>query len=201
MEILQPDFYERPTLVVAHDLIGKSLVRRIEDIRLSGIICEAEAYLGNNDSASHASRKKTPRNSVMFGPGGVVYVYFVYGMHFMFNIVTEPDGIAGAVLIRAIYPQENIQEMIKRRKGNAKNIADGPAKLCQALDITKKLNRINLTEPTEIWVEEGLKIPDAFINRGPRVGIQYAAEKDQQALYRFWVESDNLQKMILEGPA
>ncbi len=198
MGILQRDFYERPTLDVAHDLIGKILVREIDDLRLSGIICEAEAYLGIDDTASHASKKKTPRNSVMFDPGGVAYVYFVYGLHYMFNIVTEPDETAGAVLIRAIYPQENIQEMIKRRNGNSKHIADGPAKLCQALDISKNLNGKDLTEKKDIWLEKGIIIPDSIVNKGPRIGIQYASEKDQQAPYRFWVDINKMQRIIRE---
>lgn len=196
MDILQQNFYERPTLEVAHDLIGTYLIREEHNARCSGIICETEAYLGTNDSASHASKKKTPRNSVMFGPGGRAYVYFVYGLHYMFNVVTEPDGQAGAVLVRALYPQDGVEEMIQRRSGNTHHIADGPAKLCQALSIDKQLNRLDLTRGEHLWLANGITVPESLINRGPRIGVDYASEKDRTAPYRFWVETHDLKSIF-----
>ena len=137
--ILARDFYDRDTVTVARDLLGKRLVRIEDGVVMSGVICETEAYGHADDPASHAHRRRTERNSAMFGQTGRAYVYFTYGMHHCFNVVARAPGVAaGAVLIRAILPCQGMDSMIRNR-GRDQNIADGPAKLAQALGIT--LNR------------------------------------------------------------
>ncbi|GFP30982.1 DNA-3-methyladenine glycosylase, partial [Candidatus Hakubella thermalkaliphila] len=112
---LPREFYQRPTLTVAQDLLGKCLIRRTEEGLLVGKIVETEAYIGENDLACHASRGKTPRNEVMFGEAGHAYVYFTYGMFYCLNVVTEKKGFPAAVLIRSVEPMEGIKLMIKNR--------------------------------------------------------------------------------------
>jgi hypothetical protein len=123
--ILPRSFYDRPTLVVARELLGARLVRILDGERLSGIILETEAYVGFEDQGSHAHRGRTPRNAPMFGPPGYAYVYFTYGMHWCLNVVTEAEGFPAAVLIRAILPQEGI-EIIRARRNGRDTL--GPAK-------------------------------------------------------------------------
>jgi DNA-3-methyladenine glycosylase len=117
MTIIERDFFSRPTLTVARELVGQRLVREIDSRRLSGLIVETEAYIGPHDSANHASRGRTVRTEVMFGPPGYTYIYFVYGMHFMLNLVTEPEGFPAAVLIRAVEPVEGLEIMQSQRQG------------------------------------------------------------------------------------
>jgi DNA-3-methyladenine glycosylase len=190
MKILIKDFYHRDTIQVAKDLLGKKLVRRQKGRTLSGMIVETEAYLSHTDSASHAFKGQTPRNSVMFGPAGRAYVYFVYGMHYMFNIVTEDKGSPGAVLIRAVEPLEGLNQMEARRKKTGKDLTNGPAKLCQAMAIDKSLNGWDLTCGKTLWLEDYKAIPDTRVIRSPRIGIDYAASKDRQANLRFLVDKD-----------
>jgi DNA-3-methyladenine glycosylase len=137
MHVLDRKFYERDTRQVARALLGKKLVRKIGRGELSGMIVETEAYCGQADSACHAHRGKTLRNAVMFGKPGHAYVYFTYGMHFMLNLVTEEEGNPCAVLVRAIEPLTGKKEMEFRRKMAGVQLANGPAKLCQALGIDK----------------------------------------------------------------
>jgi len=145
LRVLAREFYNRDTVCVARELLGKTLVRKIGRQKLSGIITETEAYKGKNDPASHASRKMTERNKVMFGQIGKTYVYFTYGNHFMLNAVAKNEkSNAGAVLIRSIEPQEGIKLMIKNRKTNIiLNLTNGPGKLTQAMNITKEQNNID----------------------------------------------------------
>lgn len=137
-------FYDRDTLLVARELLGKRLVRVLRGKRLSGIIVETEAYIGEEDKASHAARGRTLRNQVMYGPPGHAYIYFVYGMHYCLNVVAEREGFAAAVLLRALVPQEGDEDMLRRRSGRKDTLADGPAKLCQALAIDRRLNGMDL---------------------------------------------------------
>jgi len=188
LNILPRSFYERDTVRVARDLVGKKLVRYTNNGVLIGVINEVEAYFGENDSASHASRGRTPRNSVMFGPAGRAYVYYVYGMHHMFNIVTEREDVAGAVLIRSIIPQVGVDFMIAGRNGNRQNIANGPARLCQALQIDRGLNNWDLTTGERLWLEKGKDVSQS-IQALPRIGIDYARERDRCALLRFIIPS------------
>lgn len=143
---LAREFYRRPTQEVARDLLGKVLVHRTDEETLSGIVVETEAYLGKNDPGSHASTRRTQRNSVMFGMAGVAYVYFTYGMHHCFNAVAKPPGEAGAVLIRALEPLDGISVMRERRgRDDLRELTDGPAKLAQALGIDRRHNGTDLT--------------------------------------------------------
>ncbi len=193
MKILNRKFYERDTLKVARELLGKKLVRQINGFEFSGMIAETEAYCGREDSACHAHRGKTPRNAVMFGKPGHAYVYFTYGMHYMLNLVTEEEENPCAVLIRAILPLTGIGEMEARRKKKGAELTNGPAKLCQALSIDKSLNGLDLTMGHELWVEDYRKIPSKAIITTPRIGIDYAKTKDCEALWRFILKKDDLQ--------
>ena len=186
MTILNKEFYEIDTLRVARTLIGKKLVRQIDDLQLSGMIVETEAYCGEEDSACHAHRGKTNRNCVMFGPPGHAYVYFTYGMHYLLNMVTEAKGKPCAVLIRAILPIDGLEEMqTRRRRRKGPELTNGPAKLCQALGIDKSFNGWNLTAGNQLWVENYKKIPSKRITATPRIGIDYAMEQHRNALWRF----------------
>jgi len=177
MKVLQRKFYMNDTKQVAKDLLGKTLVRKIGRQILSGVIIETEAYKGKNDSASHASRKKTERNKVMFGEVGRAYVYFTYGMHYCFNVVAKKEeDKSGAVLIRAILPQHGIKHMIKNRKTNVvSNLANGPGKLTQAMQITLKQYNLDLTKNSSLFIIDGKK--PAKIIAKPRVGIKTGISK------------------------
>ena len=164
------------TVEVARNLLGKKIVRRIGKKEISGTITETEAYRHTDDPASHACNKMTERNKAMFEEVGRAYVYFTYGMHYCFNVVARDPGFgAGAVLIRAIEPEKGIEIMQENRKTNgAKNLTNGPAKLTQALQITKKHYGIDLTKKGELFIAEGTR-PKKIIS-GPRIGIIKATE-------------------------
>ena len=196
MNILTHHFYARDTLVVTRDLLGKKLVRKTNGQMLKGLICETEAYVGTADSASHAFRGRTPRNAIMFGRPGIAYVYFVYGMHYMLNIVTEEEENPCAILLRAIVPLEGLKTMQRYRGRIGKDLTNGPAKLCQALAVDKALNGWDLTAGRKLWVEAQPSIPKRLIQKGPRIGIDYAKPADRRAARRFWVEEKNLRKLI-----
>ena len=149
------------------------LVRKLDGVRLSGIISEAEAYEGEEDQASHAHVGRTPRTTIMYGPPGRAYVYFTYGMHWMLNCVTGPEGFPAAVLIRALQPLEGLEQIAARRPGQPEpQWCNGPAKLCQALAIDQKFNGSDLCNPQgELWLEAGQPVPDSLVTSGPRVGI------------------------------
>ena len=196
MAILKHDFYVRDTRVVARELLGKKLVRKYRGHVLSGLICETEAYLGASDSACHAFRGKTARNAVMFGPAGVAYVYFVYGMHYLLNVVTEKEENPCAVLIRALLPMEGLVQMQRHRGRSGKDLTNGPAKLCQALAIDKAFNGRDLAGGRKLWVEAQMLLPQRFIEKGPRIGIDYARPADRRAALRFWVNEKNLRRLI-----
>jgi DNA-3-methyladenine glycosylase len=184
---LRRAFYERNTVRVAKELLGKVLVRRLGDTRLEGIIVETEAYRGCDDAASHAYRGPTRRNQVMFGEPGHAYVYFTYGMHYCLNVTAEPAGQPGAVLIRAVQPTKGIVEMKKRRrKEHVKDLSNGPAKLTQAFAVTKALNGHDLTTGRELYIAE-LSHPEAVrIISTSRIGIKVSAEK----LWRFSIKGN-----------
>ena len=177
MKILPRKFYNRDTIKVSKDLLGKTLVRKIGKRKLTGIIIETEAYKGKNDPASHASKKKTERNKVMFGQVGWSYVYFTYGMHYCFNVVAKNDEeLSGAVLIRSIQPILGIETMVKNRKIDlVTNLANGPAKLTQALRITNKHYHVDLTKNSDLFIMDGIN-PTKILAK-PRVGITVGTDK------------------------
>ena len=176
MSILPKEFYQRDTVIVAKDLLGKKLVRKIGNYEMSGTIIETEAYRHKDDPASHAFQKITDRNKVMFGEVGIAYVYFTYGMHYCFNVVAKKSNIpAGAVLIRGINPEKGITKMEKNRNiKNFKNLTNGPAKLTQALEIGKEHYGTDLTKKSEIYIEDELCIKK--IKKSTRVGINNGKE-------------------------
>jgi DNA-3-methyladenine glycosylase len=184
---LSRDFYSRPTLEVARDLLGMRLVRLENDRRLAGIIAEAEAYRYEEDLACHARAGRTPRTQIMYGQPGHAYIYFTYGMHWMLNFVTEPAEFPAAVLIRAIFPTEGVDVIASRRNGQPpERWTDGPAKLCQALGIDGNLNGIDLcAEDAAIFVERGEPISDSSVTTGPRVGLNTVPEPWKSMPWRF----------------
>ena len=192
--ILQRDFFDRPTLVVARELIGARLVRILDGKKLVGLITETEAYISEKDLACHARAGRTPRTQVMYGPPGHAYVYFTYGNHWMLNVVTEREGFPAAVLIRAIQPAEGAEVMSERRNGRD---AFGPGKLTQALGITKSENGCDLTEAGDalslskgsgLWIEAGTPVPNSFVTKGPRVGLNNTPEPWKSKPWRFLVK-------------
>lgn len=173
---LPRSFYARPVLKVAHDCIGKLLVYESESGTLSGRIVEAEAYRGPEDRAAHSyGGRRTPRTEVMFGPPGFAYVFFVYGMHFHFNVVTTAEEAPHAVLIRAVEPLQGAAVMAERRKvaEGAFALTNGPGKLCQAFGIDKRLYGADLTR-APLYLCEGER--RGKVVRSPRVGVDYAGE-------------------------
>jgi DNA-3-methyladenine glycosylase len=161
--VLPRIYFNRPTLTVARSLIGKYLVRAIDGRTLAGKIVEVEAYVGSQDKACHASKGRTQRTDVMFGPGGVAYVYLIYGMYHCLNVVTEREEFPSAVLIRAI---EIDGELI-----------DGPGRLCRALQIDRRFNCVDLTVGESIWFEDrGLLVKKGEVGAHPRIGVDYAGE-------------------------
>jgi len=180
-------FYERNTVRVAKELLGKVLVRRLGPMRLEGIIVETEAYRGRDDAASHAYRGPTKRNQVMFGEPGHAYVYFTYGMHYCLNVTTEPTGQPGAVLIRAAQPIKGIAEMMSRRRmRHVKDLANGPAKVTQAFAVNKALDGHDLTSGRKLYVAEPSHPEPCNITIGTRIGIKAGAEKP----WRFFVRGN-----------
>ena len=160
-KLLSRDYFNRPTLIVARSLLGKYLVRFIDGREIAGKIIEVEAYVGHRDKACHASKGKTQRTEVMFGPGGLAYVYLIYGMYHCLNVVTEREAFPAAVLIRAIEFDGGL--------------IDGPGRLCRALQIDRTLNRIDLTTQESLWFEDrGGRILRRQIAALPRIGVDYA---------------------------
>jgi DNA-3-methyladenine glycosylase len=183
-------FYNRSALIVARELLGMYLVRRLDGVRLGGIIVETEAYQGEEDRASHARAGLTPRTIVMYGPPGRAYIYFTYGMHWMLNCVTEPEGFPAAVLLRAIQPVEGLEQIAARRPGQPPHMwCNGPAKLCQALAVDQKLNGTDLCDQRgDLWIEAAQSILDSQVITGPRVGIFSVPEPWFSKPWRFRIQ-------------
>ena len=181
-KLLPRSFYIHPPDEVSRNLLGKLITHKLDGERLTGRIVEVEAYFGIDDPASHSFIGKTERNAVLFGPPGVAYVYFIYGMYYCLNVSCEPDGQAGGILIRALEPVEGLDTMARLRKlpANAKPqlLTSGPGRLCQALGITRAIhNGIDVTKKTSElqFTDDGYK-PEAILAT-PRIGITKAADR------------------------
>lgn len=189
--LLSESFYANPNVVeVSKKLIGKVLCSTIDNCFTAGIITETEAYCGRNDRACHAyNGLRTERTGVMYGNPGHAYIYLCYGIHHMLNVVTNINGMADAVLIRAIHPVEGVDVMIKRRNiKQPANLANGPGKLTQALGVTRHLNTVSLSKPP-LWIEDRkFQIDPGKIQHSKRIGIDYAGE-DANKLWRFHISS------------
>jgi DNA-3-methyladenine glycosylase len=174
MSRLSRGFFARDTLTVARALLGQRLVRVMDGRRLSGRVVEVEAYIGEDDQACHASCGPTRRNAPMYGPPGHGYVYFVYGMHHCFNIVTRSEGHPAAVLVRALEPLEGVEDMRALRGGRPDlPLTSGPARLCQALAIDRRFDGTDLcASGALLFLEQDTSIPDGAVATGPRVGVR-----------------------------
>ncbi|AKL94405.1 3-methyladenine DNA glycosylase AlkA [Clostridium aceticum] len=179
------EFYNRPTLEVAKDLLGKYLVHYVGSNKYIGKIVEVEAYIGEIDKACHAYNNKiTNRTKVLYDPPGTAYVYLIYGMYYCFNVVTEEEGKAAAVLVRAVEPIEALEKMVENRykkkmdeisKKQLKNLTNGPGKLCMAMHITKENNGMNLLGD-ELYIMESEETSSFDIVTTKRINIDYAEE-------------------------
>ena len=180
-------FYERDDVTqVARELLGKTLFTKINDQVTSGRITETEAYNGRTDRACHAYKKMTSRTNVMYGKGGMSYVYLIYGLHNLFNIVTNKPGFADAVLIRSIEPLEGAKVMAGRRGVDVhhKRLTSGPGVLSKAMGINRQHNALDLLG-NEIWIEDALSISDNEMTTATRIGVDYAGE-DANLPWRFY---------------
>lgn len=186
-EPLQEDYFNKDALTLARLLLGRLLIHRSTEGVTAGIIVETEAYLSQNDPACHASRGKTKRNAVMFGPPGRAYVYFIYGMYYCFNIVANGEGIGEAVLIRALEPVEGL-DLMQKRRGKSRSISsltNGPGKLCTAMGIDGKLNGFPLFHPP-LYLGKGIDVDASLIQSSGRIGIKQAREKP----WRFYIKDN-----------
>lgn len=180
---LKINFYNRDTVAVARELLGKVLVHESSDGVAAGIIIETEAYL-HDDPASHTYRGRTERNAAMFGPPGRAYVYLIYGIHHCFNAVCREEGCGEAVLVRSVLPVEGLFLMQRRRgKQDRLSIANGPGNLCKAMGIEGRHNGISLAEPPLYIVDKNMTVPGEEIVATERVGITRGSEKKLRFLY------------------
>lgn len=193
-QLLLKSFYLGTDVVSSsRQLLGKVLATRVDGVYTAGIITETEAYAGAIDRASHAfGNRRTARTEVMFGEGGRAYVYLIYGIHCLFNVVIGPEEVPLAVLVRGIEPLEGVDIMLRRRqlKEVKPQLGAGPGAAAQALGITRLLNGEDLTQSNQIWIEDrGIKVPAADIASGTRVGVAYAQE-DALLPYRFFIKGN-----------
>ena len=187
------EFYtRRDTLRVARELLGKRLVvAHPAGERVSGRIVETESYMGPEDKAAHSyNHRRTPRTEIMYAEGGMVYVFFIYGMYFQLNVVTGAASVPHVVLIRAVEPEEGIERMRLLRPGRKdRELTSGPGKLCMAFGIDRSLNGADLLGK-RIWIEDtGKRVPPSQISTGPRIGIDYAEEYAAKP-WRFWLKGN-----------
>jgi DNA-3-methyladenine glycosylase len=184
--VLPRSFYERPTLTVAEELLGKVLVHRTPGGVAAGMIVETEAYIGEDDPACHAAPGPTVRNEPLYGPGGIAYVYLNYGIHYLVNAVTEAEGHPAAVLIRALQPVDGVLLMQKRRAPDGRRLEEhdlcrGPGNLTRALGITLADNRLDLIDSRLVIEDRGFTVP--AVSWGPRIGIRVAVDRP----WRCWI--------------
>lgn len=171
--VLRQSFFNRPTLTVAEELLGTYLVRQRGKNRRAYMITEVEAYDGFQDKASHAHAGRTKRNAPMFGPAGVWYVYLVYGMHWMLNVVTGEQGFPAAILIRGVYDEEHEKEI------------SGPARVTKTLNVSKRFDNIPARRVNRLWIEgRGQAIDPYTVQTFPRIGVDYAGDWAKKP-YRF----------------
>lgn len=185
--MLPQSFFTQDAVALASSLLGCQLTHRLPDGETSGIIVETEAY-SQEDAASHSCKGETARTKIMFGPGGYAYIYFTYGMHYCFNVVSGPAGHGEAVLIRALEPVEGIKRMkVRRGKEDVKQLCSGPAKLVQAMGITKEDYGKPLFEG-DLVIKKSSKEGNLrnSIVAGPRIGISKAIETP----WRFWIKDN-----------
>lgn len=177
---LDRNAFNRPTLQVARDLLGKFIVRSYRGRQISAMITEVEAYKGPKDAASHAyNGRRTARVEPLYADGGTVYVYFIYGIHWMLNFSTAGKDIPEGILIRGILADPN---------GERKLLA-GPGRVTKYLKIDKKLDGVDVTDSKQIWLEDrGVRIPARSIKRGPRIGVDFAGPYWAARPWRFWIE-------------
>lgn len=189
MKVLSQSWFNRSAIAVARDLLGKFLVRRIGKKIIRAMIVEVEAYEGFNDKASHASRGRTPRNFVMFGPPGRWYVYFTYGTHWMLNVVTGPKNYPAAVLIRAAVVNmgtSDVPKLTSMFRTPEVQTLNGPARLTKFLKIDKRFNNKPADLKTGLWLKDlGFKFRDSIIKSGHRIGISYAGPYWAKKKWRF----------------
>ncbi|HIE38836.1 MAG TPA: DNA-3-methyladenine glycosylase [Anaerolineales bacterium] len=189
MARLEREFFARDTLEVARDLLGRVLVRLLDGERLSGRIVEVEAYIGEEDLASHARVGRTERNAAMYGPPGHAYVYLIYGMYHCLNLVTGPEGFPAAVLVRALEPLEGLERMRDLRSGRPQ-LTNGPGRLCQALAIDRRFDGADLCASAgRLFVEEGRPIDQEAVVSTPRVGVR-GDERARSALWRLYLRDN-----------
>jgi DNA-3-methyladenine glycosylase len=182
---LPRSFYEQTTIDVAKQLLGKYLVRKHPEGNTVGRIVETEAYIGPRDLACHASKGRTARTEVMFGPAGHAYVYFIYGFYNMLNLVTEAKGYPAAVLVRAVEPVDGVELMKERRKSKVlRNLASGPGKLCQAFAVDRSLNGADLLANIIFIEDRGEPAPK--FRATARIGVDYAGQWRNKP-YRFLI--------------
>ena len=195
-KVLSRSFYLRDDVTtISRDLLGKVLCTEIDGRHTSVVITETEAYAGVNDKASHAyGDRRTPRTEPMYGPGGIAYVYLCYGIHHLFNVVTNVKGVPHAVLVRAGTAHSGMPTMLERRGKPAPDatLLAGPGSLARALGITTALTGSSLLDGPIRIEDHGLQVDDARVSVGPRVGIDYAAE-DAGRPYRFRLRAEGLQ--------
>jgi len=197
---LHPDFYLRNNVLqITNELLGKFLVTKINGILSSGMIVEAEAYRGVIDRASHAyNGRRTKRNEIMYGEGGSAYVYLCYGIHHLFNVVTNKKDTPHAILIRAIVPKDGVDVMIERRgRSVSKTFSNGPGTVSAALGIKTLHSGVSLFDDL-IWIEDrGVKFGKKDIITSPRIGVEYAGE-DAKLPYRYRLNEQLISEMINE---
>lgn len=191
---LDRTFYHKTAVQVAPTLLGKSLQVNSGGNLLAGIIIETEAYQGKSDLACHAKSGQTKRTQVMYGQAGHAYVYFTYGMHWMFNVVTDQEGEPAAVLIRAILPALGLELIAQRRYPQPAALwCNGPAKLCQALGIHGSHNGLDLCQPNGlIQITEGIQVSQADIRQSPRIGLGSTPEPWLSMPWRFYLPAISL---------
>jgi len=184
---LKRSFFNRSTVEVAVDILGKVLICRDGSTKLGGRLVEVEAYIGRDDPACHASKGRTPRNEIMFGKPGLLYVYFTYGNHYMLNIVTEREGFPAAVLLRGLEPVYGINQMMKNREVNkVTNIANGPGKISQALGITTRQKGVDVTGDRIYLVDDKTKPDEIWCS--PRIGI---GADGADRMWRFFIKGNS----------